>query len=323
MADRIESQMKRFARIFRTQFAWFLLLAFAFSGHLGGMQGSSSNHVKIVVSGDVQFRSGWDYWSGGLKYRKPVIAGIAGEKADVVLLNGDLVEKGASTDDWKLFDREMQPLVESTPLLVAAIGNHDLHGDNREARANFFTRVKAAEGRDYYSLQRGPVMLIILNSNAPLASGSEQRKWLEQQLKTVPLSVKYVITSMHHPMRTRSRQRGFTRGHEALPEHKELGDWLESVARQAHYRIIAFSGHVHNYERYDENGVMFIVSGGAGGRPHDLERQPQDVYTGSGPTYHYCVIEADPGELHFTMRKYDKDSSQWKVADSFTLRAVE
>jgi acid phosphatase type 7 len=305
-------------------FAWILVLALPFSTEANqqAKPNSSPNQVKIVVSGDVQFRSGWDYWSGGLKYRKPVIAGIAAEKADIVLLNGDLVETGASKDDWKLFDREMQPLLESTPLFLASIGNHDLHGDKREARENFFTRVKAAQGHDYYSVQRGPVMLIMLNSNAPLATGSEQRTWLEQQLKAVPPSVKYVITSMHHPMRTRSRQRGFTRGHEALPEHKELGNWLESVARQAQYRIIAFSGHVHNYERYDSNGVMFIVSGGAGGRPHDLERQPQDAYTGSGPTYHYCVIAAEAAELHFTMRKYDTETSQWKDADSFTLRAV-
>jgi predicted phosphodiesterase len=284
---------------------------------------SRPTKVKIVVSGDVQFRSGRDYWSGGLKYRKAVIAGMAAEKADIVLLNGDLAEKGASKGDWELFDREIKPLLQSTALFLAAIGNHDLHGDEREARENFFTRVKAAQGRDYYSVQRGPVMLIILNSNAPLAHGSEQRKWLEHEIAAVPQSVKYVITSMHHPMRTRSRRRGLTRGHEALPEHKELGDWLESIARQAHYRIIAFSGHVHNYERYEENGVMFIVSGGAGGRPHDIKRQPQDAYTGSGPTYHYCVIEADAAELRFRMRKYDTGAKQWKDADAFRVGAVE
>jgi len=66
---------------------------------------ANPTRVKVVVSGDVQFRSGWDYWSGGLDKRKPVIAGIASEKADVVLLNGDLVEKGADTSDWKMFDQ--------------------------------------------------------------------------------------------------------------------------------------------------------------------------------------------------------------------------
>lgn len=278
--------------------------------------------VKIVVTGDPQFRSGWDYWSGGMKYRRPVIAGIAAEKADVVLLNGDLVEEGVDEDDWKLFDKEMQPVFQSTSLVLSAIGNHDLHGDEAKALDNFFSRIKAAQGREYYSMQRGPVLLIMLNSNAPLTPGSEQRKWLEAQLKAVPQSVKYVITSMHHPMRTRSRRRGLTRGHKALPEHQELGAWLESVATSAHYKIISFSGHVHNYERYESNGVMFIVSGGAGGRPHVLEREPQDAYTGSGPTYHYCVIEAGPTELRFKMRRYDTEEEKWKDADSFTLQAI-
>ncbi len=300
-----------------------LTLSIAPFAQTAGAADPANSRVKIVVSGDVQFRSGWDYWSGGLKYRKQVIAGMAAEKADIVLLNGDLAETGASKDDWKLFDREMQPLLASTPMFIAAIGNHDLHGDKQKARDNFFSRVKAANGRDYYAIRRDPILIIVLNSNAPLTPGSEQRAWLEQQLNSVPDSVKYVITSMHHPMRTRSRQRFLRRGHEALPEHKELANWLESVARQVHYRIIAFSGHVHNYERYESGGVMFIVSGGAGGRPHVLEREPQDAYTGSGPTYHYCRIEADRAELHFTMRRYDKEEKNWKDADAFTLRAVQ
>lgn len=315
--------MTRFSSTYLKHFAWLILSVTPIAVHAAGTPQASSSRVKIVVSGDVQFRSGWDYWSGGLKYRRPVIAGIAGEKADVVLLNGDLVEKGADKGDWELFDREMQPLLQSTPLFVSTIGNHDLKGDNRTAMANFFNRVKAAEGREYYTIRRDPVLLIILNSNAPLAPGSEQRRWLEAQLASVPPSIKYVITSMHHPMITRSRQRGFTRGHEALPEHKELATWLESVASRSQYKIIAFSGHVHNYERYDSKGVMFIVSGGAGGRPHVLERQPQDAYTGSGPTYHYCLIEADPAELRFTMRRYDPKKAKWNDADSFTLRAVQ
>jgi acid phosphatase type 7 len=303
--------------------AWLVLLSLAVSSasEFNAVPESATNHVKIVILGDPQFRSGWDYWSGGLKYRRPVIAGAASEKADVVLLNGDLVEKGAGKDDWVLFDREMRPLLQSTPLFLSAIGNHDLHGNKNTARDNFFSRVKAAQGREYYSVQRGPVLLILLNSNAPLSPGSQQRTWLEDQLKTVPQSVKYVITSMHHPMQTRSRRRGFTRGHRALPEHQELAAWLQSFAATAHYGIIAFSGHVHNYERYASNGVMFVVSGGAGGRPHVLERQPQDAYTGSGPTYHYCVIEADPSELRFKMRRYDTKKKTWSNADSFTLKA--
>lgn len=313
--------MKWFAK-----FALLGLLAFPVLGEAAENGVAPPNNpatVKVVVTGDVQFRSGWDFWSGGLEYRRPVITGAAQEKADVVLLNGDLVEKGADEDDWKLFDGEMQGLLRSTPLFLAAIGNHDLKGNDDEARENFFSRVKAAEGRDYYSVQRGPVLFVILNSNAPLEPNSEQRKWLENQLNHVPESVQFVITSMHHPMQTRSRQRGFTRGHEALPEHEELATWLKSVAKRAHYRIISFSGHVHNYERYDSQGVMFIVSGGAGGRPHVLERAPHDNYTRSGPTYHYCVIEANPSELRFTMRRYDTKEEKWEDGDSFTLSAAK
>jgi hypothetical protein len=315
--------MNRLQTTFPWLLAGLLLCAIYAFGQASKPAPPTPGVVKLVVSGDPQFRSGWDYWSGGVSKRRPVIAGMTAEQAQVVLFNGDLVEEGEDKDDWRLFDEEMRPLRESTQLFVASIGNHDLHGDHTTALNNFFSRITVAERREFYSLQRGPVLLIILNSNAPLTPGSEQRKLLEAQLRSVPPTVKYVITSMHHPMRTRSRRRGLTRGHKALPEHIELGNWLETVAGDAHYRIIAFSGHVHNYERYDSNGVMFIVSGGAGGRPHIIEREPQDAYTGSGPTYHYCLIEATPAELRFKMRRFDTEDEKWKDGDSFTLQAIQ
>jgi hypothetical protein len=298
-----------------------LLIGLACAETDNSVSANSPTRLKVVVSGDVQFRSGWDYWSGGLDKRKPVIAGLASEKADVVLLNGDLVEKGADTADWKMFDEEMKPLIQNTPLFLASIGNHDIKGNNDKALDNFFGRIKAAKGHRYYSLQRGPILFLILNSNEPLNPGSPQRKWVADQLAAVPNSVKYVVTSMHHPMRTRSRQRGLTRGHEVLPEHKEFGTWLESIGEKATYRIISFSGHVHNYERYPSDGVMFIVSGGAGGRPHDVERDPGDAYTGTGPTYHYCILQATASDLRFVMRHYDTKQQTWSDGDSFTLKA--
>jgi hypothetical protein len=279
--------------------------------------------IKVVVSGDSQFRSGWDWWSGGLKYRRPVLAGVAAEKADVVLFTGDLVEKGSDKEDWELFDEEMQAVIESTPTFASAVGNHDLKANGEVALNHFYQRVKAARRQSYYAFRRGPVLFVVLNSNDSLAPGSTQRSWLETQLSHVPADIKYVITSMHHPMRTRSRRRIFARGHEALPEHKELATWLEMQADKSHYRILSFSGHVHNYERYSSNGVMFIVSGGSGGRPHDLEREPQDAYTGTGPTYHYCVIEADLNQLRFRMRRLDQRDLKWTDADAFNVAAKQ
>jgi metallophosphoesterase superfamily enzyme len=97
------------------------------------------------VSGGVQFRSGSDWWSGGLKYRRPVLEGIATEKADVVVFNGDLVEKGSDKGDWALFDREMRGVLKSTSTFVSTIGNHDLKGNKDLALQQFFSHVKAEE----------------------------------------------------------------------------------------------------------------------------------------------------------------------------------
>jgi hypothetical protein len=37
-----------------------------------------------------------------------------------------------------------------------------------------------------------------------------------------------------------------------------------------------FSGHVHNYEHQEHNGVTYFVTGGGGARPYPIERTPDD-----------------------------------------------
>ena len=53
---------------------------------------------------------------------------------------------------------------------------------------------------------------------------------------------------------------------------------LEEKQKQLHARLIVFSGHVHNYERHEHNGVTYFVTGGGGARPYIIPRAPDDLY---------------------------------------------
>ena len=46
--------------------------------------------------------------------------------------------------------------------------------------------------------------------------------------------------------------------------------------------------HIHNYERLVRDGVTYLVSGGGGAKPYEVERTPADLYQSRDfPNYHY------------------------------------
>ena len=86
-------------------------------------------------------------------------------------------------------------------------------------------------------------------------------------------------------------------------------------------KFLVIAGHNHNYERYEHNGVMYIVSGGGGATPYMPHRDPSDFYQGVGPTYHYCLITMEAGKLNFEMYKLTEALGNfgWEKADNFAL----
>jgi len=58
-----------------------------------------------------------------------------------------------------------------------------------------------------------------------------------------------------------------------------LRDYLENLAPKLHARIIVCAGHIHNYERFSQHGVIYLVSGGGGASPVPVERTPM-IFTG-------------------------------------------
>ena len=58
--------------------------------------------------------------------------------------------------------------------------------------------------------------------------------------------------------------------------------------RQAHasFRVVFFSGHVHNYERHEHGGIAYFVSGGGGAHAYPIERAPEDPFQSKEINYH-------------------------------------
>jgi 3',5'-cyclic AMP phosphodiesterase CpdA len=299
----------------------------------------------FVGYGDTRFTNPGDALNSNAAARQALVERIADEKPQFLVINGDLVFHGGNADDWAVYDRETKKLREAGIKIFPVLGNHDLADsesgslanhfrrflrvfakyDQRTGQsgplANYFQRFPEIRGCRWYSLRAGNVLLFMLDTASEQKMGSAQRQWLDGSLSAVPRDVDFVVLVMHHPLYTKSSEHPSGEGHAARPQELSLAKMLEERQKTMRARMVVLAGHVHNYERYQYGGIMYIVSGGGGATPYFPQRSPGDFYAGTGATYHYCKFTADKGSLTFQMVKLDLDASttNWTTKDSFQL----
>jgi len=261
--------------------------------------------------------------------RKLIVEKIAEEKPAFITISGDLVLNGEDKSDWQVWDNESKPLRDANIPIYPTIGNHELRGGDA-ALANYFERFPALQNRHWYTVRAQNTLFFMLDSNLN-EPRNEQWRWLSDQLERLPSDVQFVFFMLHHPLMTQSRDdmpegEGIGRGgHSLRPQEAQLAQMLEAARAKLNRPFIVIAGHVHNYERYEHGGVMYITSGGGGATPYRIDRKPGDFYTQPGPTYHYCTLKVSDDKLEFKMNKLELADTKpvWSVADQFELKAPE
>jgi hypothetical protein len=104
---------------------------------------------------------------------------------------------------------------------------------------------------------------------------------------------------------------------------------LEAHLDKLRARVLVLNGHIHNYERFEQNKVEYVVTGGGGAEPYPLLiRGSADLYHDhprGRPVYHYLTLDVNGRTLSATMwRVQDPDANALTVDadDSFTLTAA-
>ena len=177
------------------------------------------------------------------------------------------------------------------------------------------------QGRRWYAVALGSqIRVLALDSNVSLLPGSVQRQWLEEQIAGLPDTVRFVFLTLHHPP---VADQGFliVRSNE-----RSLRDYLTSISTHSSVRFVVCSGHVHNYERFQHDGVVYLVSGGGGAKPLRVHRGFADKYRDSAfPNYHYHRFELHGDRLKAQMVRltdYEADMPHtWAVMDRFEITA--
>lgn len=277
---------------------------------------------RFVVYGDARFHDPQDTEPANPQAREGLVEAIAEANPAFVSFTGDLVYNGYDKNDWSVWDRETSIWKDKGVRVYPALGNHELHGDLNVALANYFHRFPELKSSRYYSVRAANTLALVLDSNQEETAGSQGR-WLTDQLDHVPSDVDFVFVVTHHPPYTSSTESKAHGGHSARPAEIALAKLLEQRQSYARYRIVVFSGHVHNYERHEHGGVTYFVSGGGGARPYPIDRKPEDLFQGKGVNYHYLLVEVDRKQMTVTMNRLDLTTARaaWTQPDSVKIQA--
>jgi len=279
----------------------------------------------MIGYGDMRFTDPTVTTGTNPRVRKYLAERVGMEHPDAVLLTGDMPYVGAKDADWQVFHEETASWWTNGVLVWPTMGNHELKGNPDQGIANYLKYFPEIEGHRYYSVLMGSVEVISLDMTTPSGGTSQQATWFAAQLDHIPSQVEFLFILYHTPWVVDEQSQLFTN----LPtkEALTLRHLLEIHLYKMQCRVMVLSGHLHTYERFERNGVEYVISGGGGAEPYPVMiRGPSDLYRDNGfPVYHYLTLEFRDHTLHAVMWKVkdpNADILSVEEKDEFTLTAA-
>lgn len=279
--------------------------------------------VTVIAYGDMRFTDPSNTTATNPVARQALVKRIAEEKPDAVLLNGDVPWHGGTTADYGVYKEETRPWRETNLRVFPALGNHEFSGcEVAQCLTNWWAALPELKGYRWYSVHLGAnIYTIALDTDTSLARGSPQRQWLENQLASLPSGVQFVLFTLHHPP-VADIQTRFEVSHNPRPNEIVLRDYLRATAAGSSAEFVVIAGHIHNYERFFQDGIVYLVSGGGGAKPYPVDRTTSDLYQSTEfPNYHYMKFELDGNVLHGAMFRYSTADRTLQAMDAFEVRA--
>jgi acid phosphatase type 7 len=276
---------------------------------------SPDQPLRILVYGDMRFTDPANTKDTNPRARKWLAEKVGTEHADAMLITGDVPFHGSDPRDWKVFEQEASSWARG-PRVYPTIGNHELRLKPGPGQVNWAAAFPHLEGNGFYSVLLGNVFIVNLNSVEPMWPVGQQADWLRGQLDHIPAQVDFVIFSMHIPLIADTQSEFIA--NIPSPDSVVLRRYLEARAVTARQKFIAVYGHIHNYERFEYNGITHIISGGGGAAPYPVfVRGPEDKYRDPGfPVFNYVILTIHGKQAEGTMYKIgDPDAAEYSVVE--------
>jgi hypothetical protein len=286
---------------------------------------SADGALRILVYGDMRFTDPRNKTDTAPRVRAWLAQKVGEEKPDAMLVTGDIPFHGGDPADWVEYQKETASWTQNHLRVYPTVGNHEVVPDAESGYVNYFKAFPELHGYHVYSVLIGNVFVMSLNSTEPIWPTGYQAEWIRNQVEHIPPQADFVFFLVHIPL-IADVQTEFIAGVPS-PELIKLRSYLESRAATSHAKFIVVSGHIHNYERFERNGITHIISGGGGAKPYPVFMAgDEDFYRDNlaSPNFNYMVFTIKGGHADARMyRVVDPNATQLDVkqSDSFSLDA--
>lgn len=246
---------------------------------------------------------------------------LANQEPDLVVHTGDLVylsyQEGSPLAAYQQkWYRTLSPLLRKT-VIYPVVGNHDLDADTVYEGIpyyfNAFPMIESLEGgwadapmgaeRQWYSLEWGALQILFLNTQQLYggAGRAAQDAWLTTRLQDDSFGATMIV--FHVPP--------LTSGRHGLDGRVVASSWVQAFEQSNVFLVL--SGHDHNYERLEQNGITYVVSGGGSTVLYPRrELLAQSIHFEAKS--HYVLLEIS--EKSVGLQVYDADG---QLIDTTTL----
>jgi predicted phosphodiesterase len=220
---------------------------------------SDKEPLRIGVVGDSGF---------GQQVTFDLVSQMADANLDLVLHTGDVVynieDNAGPFDAYALkYYLPFAPLLRKMPIYTV-VGNHDVEQEASYQGTPFiyhafpsffdphFSTSNPAGLNQWYAIDYGNIQFLMLNTQTFVdePGRDEQTAWLTERLADERFA--YSIPVFHVPP--------FSSGLHPYDGAAVRSEWVQLF--QATKVPLVLSGHDHNYERLEANGITYIISGG-------------------------------------------------------------
>jgi calcineurin-like phosphoesterase family protein len=280
--------------------------------------------LVLVAYGDMRFTATSETAASSPAARRALVAKIAAENPAAIFINGDLPFHGIAAD-YEVYREETRVWRDEHLRVYPALGNHELSACFESSCLDrWWGTFPELRGLRWYSVTVGSKLIgIALDSDTSLLPGSAQRTWLETQISSLDPAVRVMLIVMHHPP-VADVQTVKLVDHNPRPNEQALAAYLKTAAARSAARFVVSAGHIHNYERLAQDGVTYLVSGGGGATPYEVDRTAADLYQDTHfPNYHYVRFELRGKTLRGEMIRLQdytaRAPSHWLIKDRFEI----
>lgn len=238
-------------------------------------------------------------------------------RPDFVIHCGDVVDDGAAKWQWTgdLF-RPCAELFGRVPVFPC-IGNHE------KDHAHYYRYFALPKPEYFYSYRYGNAEFFVLDTNTKrdLTAKGEQYRWLDRALAAS--DARWKVCYHHHPAYS-SDDDDFGNSWKGPTTAGDVRVRNLVALYEKHNVDVVFNGHIHVYERTwpvrggrvdQKAGVVYVTSGGGGGRLENFAPTPAFFKQEFRSDYHYCYATIHQGTFNF--KAFDHEG---RLFDHFALR---